>query len=384
MKFEGTTYAEEIRVVDAHPATAKKMGQTRRVPLRADWEKVKEPIMVEALVAKFTQHAALGTLLRKTGNRLLVERTANDRYWGDGGDYTGKNRLGYCLMVVRQQLQRAAVQPTSASADVPALSAAASTTTTSTTTATATATATSPVDVGLEPSPPVGTEAPTLAVVGTDREARPVRRGKKKGQRKRSVYLDADGTPVFDKSSSTTVRVAGTRMDINARALPAAARLVVHQFQHTKKREGLNSDEFYSDDEEEEDDEYEEEEQEEEEEAAAEESAAGEAQLTAGGAAHSRRPSHAHPRSGATFGDFLGSVAVASTEFESALAKLTGLLAFWKDLDPGMKFDPTMQADFKAQWSPVANTFGEWIEHRRLSDAQTASALALLDQCPQE
>jgi N-glycosidase YbiA len=30
-----------------------------------------------------------------------VEHTRNDAYWGDGGDGTGKNRLGQLLMELR-------------------------------------------------------------------------------------------------------------------------------------------------------------------------------------------------------------------------------------------------------------------------------------------
>ncbi len=35
----------------------------------------------------------------------LVEHTANDAYWGDGGDGNGKNRLGSLLMKVREELR---------------------------------------------------------------------------------------------------------------------------------------------------------------------------------------------------------------------------------------------------------------------------------------
>ena len=53
-------YEEEIRTSNTNPAMAKKMGGTRKISLRKDWETVKEQVMTEALVAKFTQHASLG------------------------------------------------------------------------------------------------------------------------------------------------------------------------------------------------------------------------------------------------------------------------------------------------------------------------------------
>ena len=72
---------------------------------RSDWEQVKEDVMHKALLAKFTQHEELYRLLLGTKDRALVEHTKNDSYWGDGGDGTGKNRLGYLLMTVRETLR---------------------------------------------------------------------------------------------------------------------------------------------------------------------------------------------------------------------------------------------------------------------------------------
>ena len=47
-------------------------------PLRADWESVKDAIMHEAILAKFTQHADLREILLATGDAVLVENTRND------------------------------------------------------------------------------------------------------------------------------------------------------------------------------------------------------------------------------------------------------------------------------------------------------------------
>ena len=61
--------------------------------------------MLDALRAKFSQHAHLRQLLVGTGRSELVEHTVNDCYWGDGGDGTGRNRLGVLLMQVRDELR---------------------------------------------------------------------------------------------------------------------------------------------------------------------------------------------------------------------------------------------------------------------------------------
>ena len=69
---------------------------------------VKEVVMLEGLRAKFGQHPDLAERLLRSGDRLLVEHTRNDSYWGDGGDGSGKNRLGHLLMQVRAEIRRAA------------------------------------------------------------------------------------------------------------------------------------------------------------------------------------------------------------------------------------------------------------------------------------
>ena len=84
---------------------AARMGRSRKRPLRKDWESAKDAIMHEAVLAKFTQHDDLREILLNTGDAEIVEHTANDRYWGDGGDGRGKNMLGKILMRVREELR---------------------------------------------------------------------------------------------------------------------------------------------------------------------------------------------------------------------------------------------------------------------------------------
>ncbi len=105
-KFAGTPDEEEVRMA-TKPMLAAQMGRDRKRPLRRDWESVKDAVMLDAVRAKFTQHADLRDLLLGTGDALLVEHTANDSYWGDGGDGSGKNRLGETLMRVRAELRAA-------------------------------------------------------------------------------------------------------------------------------------------------------------------------------------------------------------------------------------------------------------------------------------
>jgi ribA/ribD-fused uncharacterized protein len=109
MKFEGTRHEEELRLAKT-PSEVAKMGRDRKRPLRADWEEVKEDLMYEALRDKFTRHPELKKTLLGTGDHPLVEHTRNDRYWGDGGDGSGQNRLGHLLVKLRTELRQEASQ----------------------------------------------------------------------------------------------------------------------------------------------------------------------------------------------------------------------------------------------------------------------------------
>jgi N-glycosidase YbiA len=104
-KFYDSDYQEKIRQ-EKSPTIAARLGRSRKVKIRPDWESIKESIMRDALVAKFTQHPELTKILLNTNDAVLIEHTTNDSYWGDGGDGTGKNRLGHLLMSVREELRQ--------------------------------------------------------------------------------------------------------------------------------------------------------------------------------------------------------------------------------------------------------------------------------------
>ena len=104
-KFAGTPYAERIQRA-ATPKQAAELGRSRSVPLRADWEAVKDGIMLAAVQRKFETHEALRALLLATGDEEIVENAPRDYYWGGGVDGSGQNKLGQTLMVVRARLRQ--------------------------------------------------------------------------------------------------------------------------------------------------------------------------------------------------------------------------------------------------------------------------------------
>jgi len=87
----------------ASPREARNLGQ--KVTLRSDWEMIKDQVMYECVLAKFTQHHDLRTQLLNTGSEELIEDSPIDAYWGRGIDGTGKNMLGQILMRVRSELR---------------------------------------------------------------------------------------------------------------------------------------------------------------------------------------------------------------------------------------------------------------------------------------
>ncbi len=104
-KFSGTPREHEIRRART-PRRAARLGRDRRHRPRRDWERVKDSVMYDVVLAKFEQHADIRERLLSTGEATIVEHTANDDYWGDGGDGSGRNMLGRILMRVRAELGR--------------------------------------------------------------------------------------------------------------------------------------------------------------------------------------------------------------------------------------------------------------------------------------
>ena len=103
-KFLVPQIQERIRQI-VSPMDAALEGRNRQNPLRPDWEEVKDEVMLQALRMKFSQNPEIAKELLATGDAILIEHTRNDNYWADGGDGSGKNKLGLLLMQVREELK---------------------------------------------------------------------------------------------------------------------------------------------------------------------------------------------------------------------------------------------------------------------------------------
>ncbi|MCX4676437.1 NADAR family protein [Streptomyces sp. NBC_01433] len=103
-KYVGTRHAERIRRART-PLRAAELGRDASVPLRRDWERVKDDVMRRAVDAKFRTHADIREVLLATDDERIVEDTTTDNYWGRGRTGTGKNMLGRILMRTRSRLR---------------------------------------------------------------------------------------------------------------------------------------------------------------------------------------------------------------------------------------------------------------------------------------
>lgn len=79
------------------------------------WNGVRQIVVYEGLLAKFSQNADLLSKLKATNTATLAECAVNDHIWGIGlsmkdpnrfciNKWNGQNLLGYSLMLVRKHL----------------------------------------------------------------------------------------------------------------------------------------------------------------------------------------------------------------------------------------------------------------------------------------
>ena len=107
-KFLFPEIQEKIRLLES-PMDAALEGRNRQNPLRPDWEEIKDEVMLQVLRMKFSQNPKIAKELMATGDAILIEHTRNDAYWADGGDGSGKNKLGLLLMQVREELKNSSL-----------------------------------------------------------------------------------------------------------------------------------------------------------------------------------------------------------------------------------------------------------------------------------
>ena len=112
--FNDHSIAQRILETD-DPAEIKAWG--RKVAGYDDhyWSGIRQIIVYDGLLAKFSQSEDLRNRLAATGKSILAECAVKDRVWGiglsmsdpdrsDPSKWKGQNLLGYALMMVRNKL----------------------------------------------------------------------------------------------------------------------------------------------------------------------------------------------------------------------------------------------------------------------------------------
>jgi len=205
-KFHSSTLRDAVRQSADPSEAAKALEQKHKV--RENWSNIKEQIMYEALLAKFTQHVDLRAKLIETGEQKLVA-DCPDPYWGQSQDpfVKSRNRLGVLLMEVRAFLKRLSPD------EVPSIKV-------------------------FEDSDPTSKK-----VFITEEAQLSVRRQKCKARR--NVWKDEAGVSLFelenDRSGNATL--VGQNIQVPLGALPTKAKFVAKQYQFEKRFEA-DSDEF--------------------------------------------------------------------------------------------------------------------------------------------
>lgn len=105
------THDPELRaMLAALPTPRDVKRQSRKLPLRADWGKVKLAIMEELLRLKFSQPELQAWLLATQDAYLEETNHWGNRFWGVCGG-CGENHLGRLLMKIRDELARTRTSP---------------------------------------------------------------------------------------------------------------------------------------------------------------------------------------------------------------------------------------------------------------------------------
>jgi ribA/ribD-fused uncharacterized protein len=103
-KFPGDPVLQEKIRNAKTPLSAKRLGKTKSDHFLANWNDVRDAVMLKALTAKFAQNPSLATILKSTGTAQLREKSLSDSYWGTGRNGCGRNRMGTLLHQVRKEL----------------------------------------------------------------------------------------------------------------------------------------------------------------------------------------------------------------------------------------------------------------------------------------
>lgn len=115
LRFRDENIAAQILATD-DVAHIKELGRKVSGYDNHVWNGMRQVIVYEGLLAKFTQNEELKRVLLDTGDAVLAEAAVNDLIWGIGlsmkdpkrlnpREWKGQNLMGYALMLVRERIK---------------------------------------------------------------------------------------------------------------------------------------------------------------------------------------------------------------------------------------------------------------------------------------
>jgi ribA/ribD-fused uncharacterized protein len=105
-KTTSSAYRELIRLAPK-PLDAAKLGRSTDCELVPNWDGIKISVMEKVLREKLRCNPVLKEALLKSGDRLLIEASPKDPFWGWGKNRNGENHLGKLWMKLREELKSA-------------------------------------------------------------------------------------------------------------------------------------------------------------------------------------------------------------------------------------------------------------------------------------
>lgn len=85
---------------------AKRIAKNKEDKFPKDWHKEKTKIMEDICRHKLSQHNYIKKKLLQTEDRLIIEDSPVDSFWGWGPDHKGRNELGKIWMKLREELKQ--------------------------------------------------------------------------------------------------------------------------------------------------------------------------------------------------------------------------------------------------------------------------------------
>jgi len=85
---------------------AYKMAKTNADKAPRDWHEIKVTVMEDIVRHKLKQNPYVMHKLIQTGNRIIVEDSPKDSFWGWGPKRNGRNELGKIWMKLRDEINK--------------------------------------------------------------------------------------------------------------------------------------------------------------------------------------------------------------------------------------------------------------------------------------